>query len=167
MKDESQARTEGSSILANQAPKDLLERLKDSKYEAAVARITPIPAHAARLRRHKQLTSPNRINNQDFNYTLEDAADDGIITMQEAAEITETDVITLAKDHNTRDPAYLVTEAAENSSQTDVLHAARRARLLQKATGTPAHAAVMGGRIGGDVHRLADQEDVVTVRITL
>ena len=156
MNDENQAQTEGSSI---QKPQDVMERLNNFQYEAAAAKQITTAAHAAGIRRKKRLTGHYMTNDRDLVYTLEDAADDDLITIQEAREIINADVIALGQDRNTKDPAYLVIEAAENISQADVLHAANRARLLQKATGTPARPVVIGGQIGDDIQRLATRKE--------
>ena len=118
--------------------KNLKGRFDGAQYEAKAVRNLEQAGHSTGRRRLKLLSAHNMPNDPALMEKLEDAIDQN-----------------------------RVAEASVTVHTSDVYRAVRRAHLLQQATGTSAIPAVIGDRISNEAQRLADQEGVKAMRISL
>ena len=93
------------------------------------------------------------IDHQELGRILDDAVDAGNITLLEKGDVMHTDVVLFGQRDGQQ--VYLLVEVSVVVDQYDVERAARRAALLQKATGIPTLAAVAGQRILADAQERA------------
>ncbi len=83
---------------------------------------------------------------------LDGAVQQGRITEEEKYDVLLADVLALGRRDG--DEVYLIAEVSETVEPHDVERAARRAQLLERATGVPTLAAVAGRKIGTEAEVL-------------
>ena len=141
-----------------------LDRLTGADYEFRVIR------HASRLvRRHlnvrnaEMLVSINRQNGATIVNLLDDGADRGIITEEDAEELDRADMILRGSSPEGTD-VYVVGEISITIDDNDVDRASDRARILRTVSDATTHPAVVGTSIS-DANRERAASSGVTVII--
>lgn len=84
------------------------------------------------------------VSDEELGRLVEDARQRKALTDDEAAELLRSDLVALGRRPSDGAEAYLVVEVSSVVDAGDVHRAARRARIMAQATGTPAVAAVAG-----------------------
>ncbi len=114
------------------------------------------------IRRAELLHSISNPDNRHLAHLLDQAADDGRISDEQADELDEADLILLGRTADD-EPIYVVAEVSLTCDDHDVDRAASRARILREASGGSATAAVIGTAIS-DTNRLrADDVGVAVI----
>ena len=96
---------------------------------------------------------------------LDRAIDAGIISEDEEYDLVLIDFILLGQTSD-GEPAYVVIESSVTIDECDVNRAARRARILQTASGVPTQAAVIGTTISDANRRRADADGMAYIAMT-
>ena len=134
---------------------DLDGTVAGAEYEVKVIRNLRAIARDSSLHRIRSLFSRNKDNDRQLDERLDQAVADSRITEEQAIDIQNSDVIAQAQDKETGGWVYVAIEASRTVRTGDVERAARRAKLLERATQTPAVAAVFGAEISDDARRQA------------
>lgn len=113
------------------------------------------PAYFDDILRRLRVLSPS-----DLASLVDDAADRGDISRDERRDLLLADVVARGRRVDIDQDAYLVAEVSATVREDDVERAARRARVLARATGTEAVAAVAGHEILQDAERAASAQAV-------
>ena len=114
------------------------------------------------IRRAELLHSISNPDNRHLAHLLDQAADDGRISDEQADELDQADLILLGRTADD-EPIYVVAEVSLTCDDHDVDRAASRARILREASGGSATAAVIGTAIS-DTNRLrADDVGVAVI----
>ena len=140
-----------------------LNNLTGSDYERKVVR------RASRLvRRHlgvrnaAVLVAINRPNGETVANLLNDGADRGIITEDDADELDRADMIMLGSSPEGED-VYVVGEISITIDDSDVDRASDRAAILRTASNAATHAAVIGTAISDGNRERARTRDVTVI----
>ena len=102
------------------------------------------------------------LDHQTLGQLLDDAVDAGRLRPEDKSEILWADVVVTGQREGRE--VYLLAEVSSVVDRADVQRAARRARLLEQATGVPTLAAVAGERILPDAEASARAAGVLAVR---
>ncbi len=102
------------------------------------------------------------LDHQTLGQLLDDAVDAGRLRPEDKNEILWADVVVTGQREGRE--VYLLAEVSSVVDRADVQRAARRARLLEQATGVPTLAAVAGERILPDAEASARAAGVLAVR---
>ena len=145
---------------------DLDGTVAGAEYEVKVIRNLRAIARDSSLHRIRSLFSRNKDNDRQLDERLDQAVAENRITEDQAIDIQNSDVIAQAQDKETGEWVYVAIEASRTVRTGDVERAARRAKLLEQATQTPAVAAVFGAEISEDARRQAAAEGV-TITLVL
>jgi chromosome segregation ATPase len=148
---EAQARTEGELQRLTGVVGALRGELLELRYQRRAAAL-----FQALLRRIRLL------DHQTLGQLLDDAVDAGRLGPEDKSEILRADVVVSGQREGHE--VYLLAEVSAVVDRSDVERAARRARLLEQATGVPTLAAVAGERILGDAEASARAAGVFAVR---
>ncbi|MDR7481725.1 MAG: hypothetical protein QN183_09055 [Armatimonadota bacterium] len=108
------------------------------------------PAYFQRL-----LRQPRLVPKEELGRLADSAEDRGVLSAFEREQLLWTDVVVLGRRRTTGEETYLAVEVSATVDSSDVLRAADRARLLQRATGLPAIAAAAGEGITPEAERQA------------
>ena len=140
--------------------------LTGSRYERRVAR-----SIRGRMRRTIGLAQ-SQVLHRDWGETddlllalLDDADDNGAISLEEREDLLDADIIAAGKDVTGND-AYAVIEIGVTVSSADVNRAARRARTLATAAGAQCNAIVVGSEIPDTERERATRTGVAIISIT-
>lgn len=127
---------------------DLKGRSLENEYR------TKVFAYFSRIVRRPKMLSP-----EELTTLLDDAIDAGVLSEEQAREISLADVIVRGKHPQDRTEVYLVAEVSWGVGSQDVDRAVRRALLLTQ-TGVSAIPVVAGRRITAEAAQLAQTEQV-------
>lgn len=140
-----------------------LDRLTLSDYECRVIR------HGSRLvRKHLGVRDANilvaidRLNDSTIANLLDDAADRGVITEDDADELDRAGII-LRGSSPDGDDIYVVGEISITIDDSDVDRASDRARILRRASDATTHAAVIGTSISDANRERAGNSGVAVI----
>ncbi len=140
-----------------------INNLNGSDYERKVVR------RASRLvRRHlgirnvRVLVAINRPDGETIANLLDDGADRGIITEDDADELDRADIILWGRSPDGED-VYIVGEISITIDHSDVDRARDRAAILRTASDTTSHAAVFGADISDDNRERASNSGVTVI----
>ena len=139
-----------------------LNNLAGTDYERHAVRRAP-----RLVRRHlgvqnaEVMVAINRQNGRTITDLVNNAAMTGVITEDNADDLDRADII-LQGNSPEGDGVYVVAEVSITVDDTDVDRASQRARILQLASGTVTHAAVIGTSIS-DANRNRALSSRVTV----
>jgi hypothetical protein len=148
---EAQARTEGELQRLTGVVGALRGELLELRYQRRAAAL-----FQALLRRIRLL------DHQSLGQLLDDAVDAGRLRPEDKSEILWADVVVTGQREGHE--VYLLVEVSSVVDRADVERAARRARLLEQATGVSTLAAVAGERILPDAEASARAAGVFAVR---
>ena len=95
---------------------------------------------------------------------IDAAADSDQITDAEAKDLSRVDLVVSGNDRDGQ-PSHIVAEISVTVQENDVIRAAQRARILRRATGETAIAAVIGEEIEDDARQSAEREGVTYIVI--
>ena len=141
-----------------------LNNLTGTDYERRVVRrASRIVRRYLGVRSAEVLLAINRPDGDTIANLLNDSADQGIITEDDADELDRTDVI-LRGSSPEGEEVYVVGEISITIDDSDVDRARDRARILRTASDTTPHAAVIGTSIS-DANRERAGNSGVTVII--
>ena len=129
-----------------------------SRYEQEAARLAPrfvrrLLGFSAAMVTHKAW-QPGGI--------IDVAADSDNITDAEAMDLGRVDLVVSGNDRDGQ-PSHIVAEISVTVQENDVIRAAQRARILRRATGEAAIAAVIGEEIEDDARHTAEREGVAYI----
>ena len=142
-----------------------LNNLIGSNYERHVARTV-----SRRLKRHLSIDRSEIIlsltvqDKPDVVNLLNRAADAGIISDDEADDLVLADII-IRGEGPEETIVHVVVETSITVHEEDIERASRRADVLERAAGSPAHAVVVGESVSSDDLELAEQEKVTFFQI--
>ncbi len=94
----------------------------------------------------------------------EEAAEQGVITWAENAELWRADLIFTGRNREGNGPEYVVAEVSITAGDTDVNRASRRAEILSRVLERPAQAVVIAANIDAGRNRLAGEKGVVLIQ---
>ena len=141
-----------------------LDILTETDYEYRVIKRAPrLVRRRLGVRSAKILVAIDRLNDSTIVNLLDDSADRGIITEDDADELDRADVILRGSSPDGED-VYVVGEISITIDDNDVDRAGARARILRTASDTTTHAAVFGTAIS-DGNRERARSSGVTVVI--
>ncbi|MDE2785512.1 MAG: hypothetical protein OXL37_02500 [Chloroflexota bacterium] len=141
-----------------------LNNLTGTDYERRTVRgASRIVRRYLGVRNAEVILAINRPDGLTIASLLNDSADRGIITEDDADELDRADII-LRGSSPEGDDVYVVGEISITIDDSDVDRASDRARILQTASDTPTHAAVIGASIS-DANRERARSSNVTVVI--
>ena len=140
-----------------------LNNLIGSDYERRTVRRAPrlVRRHLG-VRNAAVLVAINRPNGDTIARLLNDGADQGIITEDDADELDRADVILRGSSPDGED-VYVVGEISITIDDNDIDRAGARARILRTASDTTTHAAVFGTAISDGNRERARSSDVTVV----
>ncbi len=140
-----------------------LNNLIGSDYERKVVRRAPrlVRRHLG-VRNAAALVAISRPNGDTIASLLNDGADRGVITEDDADELDRADVI-LRGSSPDGDDVYVVGEISIAIDDNDVERASAQARVLRTASATTTHAAVFGTAISDSNRERARNSDVTVV----
>ena len=140
-----------------------LNNLTGTDYERLAVRRAPrlVRRHLG-VRNAAVLVAINRPNGDTIANLLNDCADRGIITEDDADEIDRADIILSGSSPDGED-VYVVGEVSITIDDSDVDRARDRAGILQTASDTITHAAVIGTSISDGNRERARSSDVAVV----
>ena len=129
-----------------------------SRYEKEAARLAP------RLVRRLLGFSSATVSHQAWQPggIIDVAADSDNITDAEAMDLGRVDLVVSGNDRDGQ-PSHIVAEISVTVQENDVIRAAQRARILRRATGEAASAAVIGEEIEDDARHTAEREGVAYI----
>ena len=143
-----------------------LNNLTGTTYERKVAKRAP---RAARryldIRNAALVYSLASPDNPHLSNLLEQATDARAISDDQADDLEQADLILLGQTP-AGEPAYAVAEVSVTVDRNDVDRAARRARILQAASGVATQAAVIGTAISDANRRRAADAGVTFIAMT-
>lgn len=143
-----------------------LNNLTGTTYERKVAKRAP---RAARryldIRNAALVYSLASPDNPHLSNLLEQATDARAISDDQADDLEQADLILLGQTP-AGEPAYAVAEVSVTVDRNDVDRAARRARILQAASGVATQAAVIGTAISAANRRRAADAGVTFIAMT-
>ena len=143
-----------------------LNNLTGTAYERKVAKRAP---RAARryldIRNAALVYSLASPDNPHLSNLLEQATDARAISDDQADDLEQADLILLGQTP-AGEPAYAVAEVSVTVDRNDVDRAARRARILQAASGVATQAAVIGTAISDANRRRAADAGVTFIAMT-
>ena len=96
----------------------------------------------------------------NLQHAIEQAADNGTVTWDEASALMAVDLIFEARTRTAGTPAHVTAEISITAGTQDVTRAKDRARILEKVLGTEATPAVVCSRIEEHARGLAGMENV-------
>ena len=140
-----------------------LNRLSGTDYERKIARRLrrQAPRHFG-LNDAVLLHSVTLPNDNAFPDLLDAACAQGLITTDEAGEAEVVDIVISGVDAN-QETAHAVIEASIAVDQHDVTRAGERADIISRATGIPAHPAVVGIQIPDAIRQAATAAGVAVI----
>ena len=140
-----------------------LNRLSGTDYERKIARRLrrQAPRHFG-LNDAVLLHSVTLPNDNALPDLLDAACAQGLITTDEAGEAEVVDIVIGGVDAN-QETAHAVIEASVTVDQHDVTRAGERADIISRATGIPAHPAVVGIQIPDAVRQAATAAGVAVI----
>ncbi len=94
----------------------------------------------------------------------EEAAEQGVITWAENAELWRADLIFTGRNREGNGPEYVVAEVSITAGDADVNRASRRAEILSRVLERPAQAVVIAANIDAGRNRLAGEKGVVLIQ---
>lgn len=127
---------------------DLKRRSLENEYR------TKVFAYFSRIVRRPKALSP-----EELTTLLDDAIDAGVLSAEQAREISLADVIVRGKRSQDGAEVYLVVEVSWGVGSQDIGRAVQRAALLERV-GTPTIPVVAGRRVTVEATRLAQTEQV-------
>ena len=96
----------------------------------------------------------------NLQHAIEQAADNGTVTWEEASALMAVDLIFEARTRTAGIPAHVTAEISITAGAQDVTRAKDRAQILEKVLGTEATPAVVCSRIEEHARGLAERENV-------
>ena len=96
----------------------------------------------------------------NLQHAIEQAADNGTVTWEEASALMAVDLIFEARTRTAGTPAHVTAEISITAGAQDVTRAKDRARILEKVLGTATTPAVVCSRIEEHARGLAGMENV-------
>ena len=96
----------------------------------------------------------------NLQHAIEQAADNGTVTWEEASALMAVDLIFEARTRTAGTPAHVTAEISITAGTQDVTRAKDRAQILEKVLGTEATPAVVCSRIEEHARGLAERENV-------
>ena len=140
-----------------------INNLNGSDYERRVVRRAPrlVRRHLG-VRNAAVLVAINRPNGDTIASLLNDSADRGFITEDDADELDRADVVLRGSSPDGED-VYVVGEISITIDDNDVDRASGRARVLRTASDTTTHAAVFGTAISDSNRERARSSEVTVV----
>ena len=140
-----------------------LNNLIGSDYERRTVRRAPrlVRRHLG-VRSAAVLVSINRSDGETIANLLNNSADRGIITEDDADELDRADIILRGSSPDGED-VYVVGEISITIDDSDIDRASARARVLRTASDTTTHAAVFGTAISDGNRERARSSDVTVV----
>ena len=96
----------------------------------------------------------------NLQHAIEQAADNGTVTWEEASALMAVDLIFEARTRTAGTPAHVTAEISITAGAQDVTRAKDRAQILEKVLGTEATPAVVCSRIEEHARGLAERENV-------
>ena len=96
----------------------------------------------------------------NLQHAIEQAADNGTVTWEEASALMAVDLIFEARTRTAGTPAHVTAEISITAGTQDVTRAKDRAQILEKVLGTEATPAVVCSRIEEHARGLAGRENV-------
>ena len=96
----------------------------------------------------------------NLQHAIEQAADNGTVTWDEASALMAVDLIFEARTRTAGTPAHVTAEISITAGAQDVTRAKDRAQILEKVLGTEATPAVVCSRIEEPARGLAERENV-------
>ena len=96
----------------------------------------------------------------NLQHAIEQAADNGTVTWDEASALMAVDLIFEARTRTAGIPAHVTAEISITAGAQDVTRAKDRAQILEKVLGTEATPAVVCSRIEEHARGLAERENV-------
>ena len=97
----------------------------------------------------------------NLQHAIEQAADNGAVTWDEAGALMAADLIFEARSRTNGAPVHVVAEISITAGEQDVTRAKDRAQTLEKALGTATAPAVVCSRTGEHARRMAAEENVI------
>ena len=132
-------------------------------YERRIARhFRSIANRYLALRRPQVLHSINNPQADALARTLEDAAENGVITHEASFDLDLADIIGCGENRQ-GDLLYVVAEVSETIDEYDISRALERADTVSRATGRSTLAVVIGRDISDANRRLSDRRNVSVV----
>ena len=144
-------------------PEEFIDVITDAEYERRIARgFRSIAYRYLALHRPQVLYSINKPQAEALARTLEDAAENGVITHEANFDLDLADIIGCGENRQ-GDLLYVVAEVSETIYEYDISRALERADTVSRATGRPALPVVIGRDISDANRRLSDRRNVSVV----
>ena len=138
-----------------------LDNMTGTNYEIKVEKnIRSVAPQQMGLRSVKVVHGTLSGMDSNLQHAIEQAADNGTVTWDEASALMAVDLIFEARTRTAGIPAHVTAEISITAGTQDVTRAKDRAQILEKVLGTEATPAVVCSRIEEHARGLAGRENV-------